>query len=363
MSGPNSRAAKATYHPGGYGVSEGLMRARKPFRTANAITGLAIMGFAVSVYLYSIRAVSQDDFSDVEAPTAEQKMSMTSIEDERRTREQQKLDRLGGLSALDTGLASQTREVKEARDAVQDKLGQSTLAQRLTTKTGTAADADVSGMTVWERMLGSFGGRGRTAYSPKDDDWCDKVVATMRFSFLPVLAFAAVAVANPEPQFGGLTSVLGDITSVAGDVASGATSVFGDVTSAVPGIINTITSGAVTGFEIVTSNAAGALTTVTSFAGSVATNAASNVESVATSLASGAESVATSAASGVQSGATSIASGATSGAGGLANSVSGALNSATNSPTSAAVNIQMSWAPVAWATVLLAGALGGAFLV
>ncbi|KAM0792370.1 hypothetical protein ACM66B_005050 [Microbotryomycetes sp. NB124-2] len=160
---PNSRAAKATYHPGGYGVSEGLLRARKPFRTANAITGLAIMGFAVSVYLYSIRAVSQDDFSDVEAPSVEQKMNMTSIEDDRRKREQEKLDRLGGLSALDTGLASQTREIKEAREAVEQQLGQSTskLAQQLSTKTATgSAGASVDGMTVWERMLGSFGGRG-----------------------------------------------------------------------------------------------------------------------------------------------------------------------------------------------------------
>lgn len=46
-----------SYHPGGYGVSQGLQRARRPFFVKNIITGGAIMSFAVGVYWYSIAKV------------------------------------------------------------------------------------------------------------------------------------------------------------------------------------------------------------------------------------------------------------------------------------------------------------------
>ncbi|KDN37372.1 hypothetical protein K437DRAFT_229229, partial [Tilletiaria anomala UBC 951] len=61
----NARSTHETYHPNGYGVSEGLKRARRPFFARNAITGLAIVGFAGGVYYYSISKVKQDDFSDL----------------------------------------------------------------------------------------------------------------------------------------------------------------------------------------------------------------------------------------------------------------------------------------------------------
>lgn len=65
----NRYSARASYFgPSGYKPSSGLERARRPFRTKNALTGLGIMGFAAAVYAYSINAVKQDDFSDV--PTA-----------------------------------------------------------------------------------------------------------------------------------------------------------------------------------------------------------------------------------------------------------------------------------------------------
>ncbi|GAA6016910.1 hypothetical protein JCM11491_006910 [Sporobolomyces phaffii] len=83
----STREAKQSYHPKGYGVSEGLKRARAPFRTRNAIVGLGLSGFMFSVYLYSIRAVAQDDFADLQAPTEEQRRNTVSIEDERRNRE------------------------------------------------------------------------------------------------------------------------------------------------------------------------------------------------------------------------------------------------------------------------------------
>ncbi|GAA5957690.1 hypothetical protein JCM3765_001483 [Sporobolomyces pararoseus] len=83
----STREAKQSYHPKGYGVSEGLKRARAPFRTRNAIVGLGLSGFMFSVYLYSIRAVAQDDFADLQAPTEEQRRNTVSIEEERRNRE------------------------------------------------------------------------------------------------------------------------------------------------------------------------------------------------------------------------------------------------------------------------------------
>ncbi|KLO16308.1 hypothetical protein SCHPADRAFT_848183 [Schizopora paradoxa] len=47
-------------------LSPGLQRARAPFRVRNAITGLLVGTFAVSVWAYSIRAVKQDTFEDVD---------------------------------------------------------------------------------------------------------------------------------------------------------------------------------------------------------------------------------------------------------------------------------------------------------
>lgn len=60
-------------------MSEGLKRARKPFRARNALTGLGIMAFVGSVYGYSISAVKQDDFSDLPLTGKE---GVKSIEEE-----------------------------------------------------------------------------------------------------------------------------------------------------------------------------------------------------------------------------------------------------------------------------------------
>ena len=89
MSIPDS-ATRASYHPKGYGVSEGLARARRPFRTRNAITGSIIALFAFSVYSYSISAVKQDDFSDLPAPDRATATSVRTIEDEKREQARQK---------------------------------------------------------------------------------------------------------------------------------------------------------------------------------------------------------------------------------------------------------------------------------
>ncbi len=47
-------------------MSPGLRRAREPFRLRNAITGIALGAFAVGIWSYSISAVKQDAFDDID---------------------------------------------------------------------------------------------------------------------------------------------------------------------------------------------------------------------------------------------------------------------------------------------------------
>lgn len=64
-------------------MSEGLKRARAPFRVRNAITGIIVASFAVGVWAYSISAVKQDNFDDVdEEAKALVRSGLRSIEDE-----------------------------------------------------------------------------------------------------------------------------------------------------------------------------------------------------------------------------------------------------------------------------------------
>ncbi|EGO02215.1 hypothetical protein SERLA73DRAFT_178043, partial [Serpula lacrymans var. lacrymans S7.3] len=68
MSDPyvSRKAVDASYRPRSYVMSPGLKRAREPFRLRNALTGLVLAGFGVGVWAYSISAVKQDDFDDVD---------------------------------------------------------------------------------------------------------------------------------------------------------------------------------------------------------------------------------------------------------------------------------------------------------
>ncbi|BGO97625.1 hypothetical protein NBRC10513v2_001619 [Rhodotorula toruloides] len=132
-SGLTSRQARATYHPKGYGVSEGLKRARRPFRTRNMITGGLISAFAFSVYMYSIRAVAQDDFADLAEPVSEDtRRNLRSIEEEKRYSEALVADRL----APQPGIAAEAPQP-------------------------TAAAAPVPGRrSILQMVQGAFGGRG-----------------------------------------------------------------------------------------------------------------------------------------------------------------------------------------------------------
>jgi len=64
------RASQRTYYDADYRQGQSLIRARRPFLIKNALTGLAILGFTASVYIYTIKAVAQDDFDDVLIPEA-----------------------------------------------------------------------------------------------------------------------------------------------------------------------------------------------------------------------------------------------------------------------------------------------------
>jgi len=51
-------------------MSPGLQRAREPYRVKNAILGLSLAAFAVGVWAYSISAVKQDVFDDIDEEVA-----------------------------------------------------------------------------------------------------------------------------------------------------------------------------------------------------------------------------------------------------------------------------------------------------
>src|ERR1700733_9037899 len=54
-------------------MSPGLLRAREPYRVRNALTGIALGAFAFGIWAYSISAVKQDIFDDVDAEVMEQR--------------------------------------------------------------------------------------------------------------------------------------------------------------------------------------------------------------------------------------------------------------------------------------------------
>jgi cytochrome c oxidase assembly factor 3, fungi type len=63
-------------------MSAGLMRAREPYRMKNMLTGFAVGTFVVGVWLYSMSAVKQDNFDDVdEEARAMARAGMKVVED------------------------------------------------------------------------------------------------------------------------------------------------------------------------------------------------------------------------------------------------------------------------------------------
>jgi len=113
----SKRAAEATYRPNGYGISPSLARARAPFRTQNLITGGTLIGFAVAVWAYSISAVKQDNFDDIDFEaintSVAEKAKRTSLEDEAKSRSEASASILSTVitptssRTLETGLSDE----------------------------------------------------------------------------------------------------------------------------------------------------------------------------------------------------------------------------------------------------------------
>lgn len=61
---------RSSYYDKNYKQSASLIRARRPYLVKNALTGAGIFAFAIGVYAFTIRAVSQDEFEDVRVPDA-----------------------------------------------------------------------------------------------------------------------------------------------------------------------------------------------------------------------------------------------------------------------------------------------------
>ncbi|KAJ5082044.1 hypothetical protein N7532_011087 [Penicillium argentinense] len=60
----------STYYGKDYRAGAALLRARRPFLVKNALTGFGLFAFTIGVYAYTIRAVGQEEFSDVKVPEA-----------------------------------------------------------------------------------------------------------------------------------------------------------------------------------------------------------------------------------------------------------------------------------------------------
>jgi len=61
---------RSSYYDKHYKQSAALIRARRPYLVRNALTGLGMFGFCIGVYAFTIKAVAQDDFEDVQVPDA-----------------------------------------------------------------------------------------------------------------------------------------------------------------------------------------------------------------------------------------------------------------------------------------------------
>jgi len=59
---------RSSYYDKNYKQSAALIRARRPYLVKNMVTGAAIFAFTIGVYAFTIRAVAQDEFEDVQVP-------------------------------------------------------------------------------------------------------------------------------------------------------------------------------------------------------------------------------------------------------------------------------------------------------
>ncbi|KAJ6587780.1 hypothetical protein B0H10DRAFT_810867 [Mycena sp. CBHHK59/15] len=78
------REVKASYWKNGR-MSPGLLRARRQYHMKNALVGGTLLAFVAGVFAYSMAAVKQDVFDDVdEAAVRDARRAALSVEDEKR---------------------------------------------------------------------------------------------------------------------------------------------------------------------------------------------------------------------------------------------------------------------------------------
>ncbi|KAF8897872.1 hypothetical protein BD779DRAFT_1465954 [Infundibulicybe gibba] len=86
------KTVNTSYRPKSGLMSPGLKRAREPYRVRNALTGLGLAAFAVGIWAYSISAVKQDVFDDIDEEARAMARSgvsseVLSLEDEKKVME------------------------------------------------------------------------------------------------------------------------------------------------------------------------------------------------------------------------------------------------------------------------------------
>ncbi|KAK6500878.1 hypothetical protein TWF506_003639 [Arthrobotrys conoides] len=59
---------RSSYYNPDYRQGQSLIRARSPYLVKNALTGVALMGFVISIYVYTIKAIKSDDFAEAALP-------------------------------------------------------------------------------------------------------------------------------------------------------------------------------------------------------------------------------------------------------------------------------------------------------
>ncbi|KAM0718496.1 hypothetical protein Q7P37_005566 [Cladosporium fusiforme] len=67
---PLGRMPQSSYYDKQNRPTAALYRARQPYLVKNVVTGLVLLGFVGGVYTYTLKAIGQDDFSDVPIPDA-----------------------------------------------------------------------------------------------------------------------------------------------------------------------------------------------------------------------------------------------------------------------------------------------------
>ncbi|KXT06064.1 hypothetical protein AC578_1403 [Pseudocercospora eumusae] len=65
---PLGRIPQSSYYDHRNRPTAALYRARHPYLIRNAVTGLCIVGLTAGIYVYTLKAIGQDDFSDVPIP-------------------------------------------------------------------------------------------------------------------------------------------------------------------------------------------------------------------------------------------------------------------------------------------------------